>query len=417
MVVAEGQSVSLPGEWFPGPGCGYHDRTFSASHAMDSTAAGAEHPFEYDATAEPGPRLRLAGRLDVHAVERHWGPLRRRARELIRQGQGMGAVSVDLDGVEYCDGAGAALLHALEQDLATGGVEVRFEGMGRMVREQLAPYRELESVEPARGVHGRGWWPGLLDGIDRVGEAAHSQFSFVGELTRAIGSSLRHPRQVRWGDTLRVAEAAGFQALPIVSLIAFLLGVILAFQSAIAMRQFGGEIFVANLVAVSLFRELGPLMMAILLAGRSGAAFAAEIGTMKVNEEVNALKTMGLDPMRFLVLPKVLAGLLVAPLLALYANMIGLIGAAVVMQGFGIPWVAFFNQVTSALTLSDLFSGLAKAVVFGLVVAGVGCLRGLQTGSGAASVGLSTTSAVVTSIILIVVLDGVFAVLFYHLGI
>ena len=383
---------------------------------MDSTAAGAEHPFEYDATAEPGPRLRLTGRLDVQAVERHWGPLRRRARELARQAQA-GSVDVDLEGVVYCDGAGAALLHALEQDLASGGAEVRFEGMGRMVREQLAPYRELDAVEPARGARGGGWWPALLDGVDRVGQAAHSQFSFVGALTRAIGSSLRHPRQVRWGDTLRVAEAAGFQALPIVSLIAFLLGVILAFQSAIAMRQFGGEIFVANLVAVSLFRELGPLMMAILLAGRSGAAFAAEIGTMKVNEEVNALKTMGLDPMHFLVLPKVLAGLLVAPLLALYANMIGLVGGAMVMQGFGIPWVAYFSQVTSALSMSDLFSGLAKAVVFGLVVAGVGCLRGLQTGSGAAAVGLSTTSAVVTSIILIVVLDGVFAVLFYHLGV
>ncbi len=404
------------GEWFPGPCCGYHGRTFYASCAMDSTAAGGRQSFEYDATADPAPRLRLTGRLDVHAVERHWGTLRRRVRDLAEQA-GAQDVVVDMEGVEYCDGAGAALLHALEQDLGRAGAEVRFEGMGSMVRDQLAPYRELETVEPARAARGRGWWPGLLDGIDRVGRAAHSQFTFVGELARAIGSSLRRPRQVRWGDTLRVAEAAGFQALPIVSLIAFLLGVILAFQSAIAMRQFGGEIFVANLVAVSLFRELGPLMMAILLAGRSGAAFAAEIGTMKVNEEVNALKTMGLDPVHFLVLPKVLAGLLVAPLLALYANMIGLIGGAVVMQGFGIPWVAYFNQVTSALSPSDLFSGLVKAVVFGLVVAGVGCLRGLQTGSGAASVGLSTTSAVVTSIILIVVLDGVFAVLFYHLGV
>ncbi|WP_038054314.1 MlaE family lipid ABC transporter permease subunit [Thioalkalivibrio sp. ALJ1] len=381
---------------------------------MDLPAAGSGQPFEYDATAGSPSRLRLGGRLDVHAVEHVWGVLRREAKQL---GAGGSPVVVDVSGVEYCDGAGAALLHALEQDLARAGAEVRMEGVGRMVQEQLTPYRELDDMEPARDGSGRGGWSGLLDGVDSVGRAAYSLFGFVGELTRAIGSALRHPRQVRWGDTLRVAEAAGFQALPIVSLIAFLLGVILAFQSAIAMRQFGGEIFVANLVAVSLFRELGPLMMAILLAGRSGAAFAAEIGTMKVNEEVNALKTMGLDPVRFLVLPKVLAGLLVAPLLALYANMIGLIGAAVVMQGFGIPWVAFFNQVTSALSASDLFSGLVKAVVFGLVIAAVGCLRGLQTGSGAASVGLSTTSAVVTSIILIVVLDGVFAVLFYHLGV
>ncbi|WP_019626722.1 MlaE family lipid ABC transporter permease subunit [Thioalkalivibrio sp. ALJT] len=380
---------------------------------MDA-AASFGRPFEYDATAGPPASLHLRGRLDVRAVEHAWGPLRHAVQGL---GVAGAVVHVELSGLEYCDGAGAALLHALERDLEQAGAELRFEGMGRMVADQMNPYRELAAVEPARVGDGRGWWPGLLDVVDSVGRAAHSQLSFVGELTRAVGSGLRHPRQVRWGDTLRVAEAAGFRALPIVSLIAFLLGVILAFQSAIAMRQFGGEIFVANLVAVSLFRELGPLMMAILLAGRSGAAFAAEIGTMKVNEEVNALKTMGLDPVRFLVLPKVLAGLLVAPLLALYANMIGLIGGAVVMQGFGIPWVAYFNQVAAALTPSDLFSGLAKAVVFGLVVASVGCLRGLQTGSGAASVGLATTSAVVTSIILIVVLDGLFAVLFYHMGV
>ncbi|WP_020146664.1 ABC transporter permease [Thioalkalivibrio sp. ALJ15] len=382
---------------------------------MDKQAADSGQTFHYDATASPDARLHLAGRLDVHAVERAWSPLRRRARELAQGTQA--AVTLDVGDLEYCDGAGAALLHALERDIERVGRKVELVGVQGLVEEQLTPYRELETVEPARHETRGGLWAQSLEAVSRVGQAAYSQFGFIGELTRALGSALVHPRQVRWGDTFRVAEAAGFQALPIVSLIAFLLGVILAFQSAIAMRQFGGEIFVANLVAVSLFRELGPLMMAILLAGRSGAAFAAEIGTMKVNEEVNALKTMGLDPVRFLVLPKVLAGILVAPLLALYANMIGLLGAAVVMQGFGIPWTAFFNQVTVALSLSDLFSGLFKAVIFGLLIAGVGCLRGLQTASGAAAVGISTTSAVVTSIILIVVFDGLFAVLFYHMGV
>lgn len=380
---------------------------------MESTADEPDHTFEYDATAGPEPRLRLWGRLDIRAVEHAWTPLRERARELAAAGH---AVVLDVAGLEYCDGAGAALLHALEQDLGRNG-RVRVEGAGRLVQEQLGPYRELDEVEPARAARPGGLGSRALDAVDRVGRAAHEQLSFIGELALALGSALRHPRRARWGDTLRVAEVAGFRALPIVTLIAFLLGVILAFQSAIAMRPFGAEIFVANLVAVSLFRELGPLMMAILLAGRSGAAFAAEIGTMKVNEEVNALTTMGLDPVRFLVVPKVLAGILVAPLLALYANMIGLFGGALVMQGFGVPWVTYFNQVTMALSLSDLWSGLFKAVVFGLLVASVGCLRGLQTGSGAAAVGLATTSAVVTAIILIVVFDGVFAVLFYYLGV
>lgn len=384
---------------------------------MDSGADPSDHPFdyEYDATAEPEPRLRLTGRLDFQAVERAWLPLRGRVRELVREARR--PLVLDLSQVEYCDGAGAALLHALEQDLMHAAMPGRLEGVGPMLEEQLLPYRELDRVQPARASHARSDLQQVLDLVNSVGEAAHTQFVFLGELARAQADVLRHPRRMRWNDMLRVAEAAGFRALPIVSLIAFLLGVILAFQSAVAMRPYGGEIFVAHLVSVSLFRELGPLMMAILLAGRSGAAFAAEIGTMKVNEEVNALMTMGLDPVRFLVLPKVFAGLLVAPLLALYANMIGLIGGAVVMQGFGIPWVAYFSQVTSALTMSDLASGLVKAVVFGWVVASVGCFRGLQTGSGAAAVGLSTTSAVVTAIILIVVLDGLFAVVFQLVGV
>ncbi len=250
-----------------------------------------------------------------------------------------------------------------------------------------------------------------------LGRYLYLQVAFVGEATAAMFHAARHPRQVRWRDALNLAQEAGANALPIVMLIAFLMGVILAFQSAVAMRQFGAEIFVANLVALSLLRELAPLMTAILLAGRSGAAFAAEIGTMKVNEEINALTTMGLDPVRFLVVTRVLAAVAVMPLLTLVANLVGLVGGAVVMKGFDIPFVTYFNQVTSAVTLSDLLGGLFKATVFGLLVAGVGCLRGLETRSGAAAVGISTTRAVVSAIILIVVADGVFAVVFYHLDI
>ncbi|WP_026287769.1 ABC transporter permease [Thioalkalivibrio sp. ALJ24] len=383
---------------------------------MNPAAGGQRAPFQHDATDGDPPGLRLSGTLDIAAVERAWGPLRERVRALAREA-GDGVLRVDVSALEFCDGAGAALLHALQRDAAACGVSLELDGAGHMIEEQLVPYRELEEVTPVRGDRRAGWRHRTVQAVGKVGRAGWEQMAFIGELGRALMRALWHPRQVRWSDTLRVAEAAGFRALPIVSLIAFLMGVILAFQSAIAMRQFGGEIFVANLVAVSLFRELGPLMMAILLAGRSGAAFAAEIGTMKVNEEVNALQTMALDPVRFLVVPKVLAGILVAPLLALYANLIGLLGAGLVLQGFGIPWVAFFNQVTGAVSLSDLFSGLFKAGVFGLLVASVGCLRGLQTGNGAAAVGSSTTSAVVTAIILIVVFDGLFAVLFYHLGV
>ncbi|MFO8004012.1 MAG: MlaE family lipid ABC transporter permease subunit [Thioalkalivibrio sp.] len=357
--------------------------------------------------------MALAGRMDAYSV----GPVWTSVLEAAARAAGTGELVVDLSDVTYCDGSGAALLYSLEQSAAQRGGALRMNGVTEAVEGHLKPYREAEGVVSARPPQDQPWSRRLRDGVSTVGQEIFSQIAFIGEYGSALVGAVRHPRRVRWGDTLRVAEAAGFQALPIVSLIAFLLGVILAFQSAIAMRQFGAEIFVADLVAISLLRELGPLMMAILLAGRSGAAFAAEIGTMKVNEEVNALTTMGLDPVRFLVVPKILAGVFVAPLLTLYANLIGLLGAALVMRGFGIPMVAFFNQVSDAVDLTDLTSGLFKAAVFGLLVASVGCLRGLQTGTGAAAVGRSTTSAVVSAIILIVIADGLFAVLFYQLEI
>jgi phospholipid/cholesterol/gamma-HCH transport system permease protein len=365
--------------------------------------------------AETGPpaRIAFAGRMDAYSVGPLWASVLADAQRVAEAGE----LVLDLSGVTYCDGAGAALLHSLEQAAVQRGVEVRMDGTTGAIEGHLKPYREAEGVVSARPPQEMLWRTRLRKAVSSVGHEIFAQIAFIGEYGQALVLALRHPRRVRWGDTLAVAEAAGFQALPIVSLIAFLLGVILAFQSAIAMRQFGAEIFVADLVAISLLRELGPLMMAILLAGRSGAAFAAEIGTMKVNEEVNALTTMGLDPVRFLVVPKILAGVFVAPLLTLYANLIGLFGAALVMRGFGIPMVAFFNQVNGAVNLTDLGSGLFKAAVFGLLVASVGCLRGLQTGTGAAAVGRSTTSAVVSAIILIVIADGLFAVLFFHLGI
>jgi phospholipid/cholesterol/gamma-HCH transport system permease protein len=216
---------------------------------------------------------------------------------------------------------------------------------------------------------------------------------------------------------LLAAENAGVNALPIVALISFLIGLIMAFQSAIPMSQFGAEIYVADLVALSMLRELGPLMTAIILAGRSGSAFAAELGTMKVNEEIDALTTMGLDPVRFLVVTRVIAAVVMMPLLTLFSNLMGLAGGAIVFLSFDFPLVTYVQEVLSAVKMGDLLSGLAKAFVFGILVAGIGCLRGLQTRTGASAVGLSTTRAVVSGIVLIVLADGVFSVVFYYLGI
>jgi len=226
-----------------------------------------------------------------------------------------------------------------------------------------------------------------------------------------------HPRHVRWRDAWVIAERAGVDAIPIIGLIGFLLGLIMAFQSAIPMRQFGAEIYVANLIGLSMLRELGPLLTAIILAGRSGSAFAAEIGTMKVKEEVDALVTMGLEPVRFLVVPRVVAAVAVTPVLAVFSNFFGLVGGAVVMRSLGFPLVTYVHQIQSAVVPRDMLGGLSKSLVFGLVVAAIGCLRGLQTRTGASAVGDSTTSAVVSGLVLITIVDGLFAVVFYYLGI
>ena len=200
--------------------------------------------------------------------------------------------------------------------------------------------------------------------------------AFVGQLSAALASAARRPRLVRWKDALLTAELAGVNALPIIMLLGFLLGLIMAFQSAIPMRQFGADIYVANLIGLSMLRELGPLLTAIILAGRSGSAFAAELGTMKVSEEIDALTTMGLEPVRFLVVPRVIAAVAMTPLLSVFAGLLGLIGGAVVMLSLGFPLVTYVIQVKSAVTVGDLIGGLGKSFVFGIVVAAIGCLRG-----------------------------------------
>jgi phospholipid/cholesterol/gamma-HCH transport system permease protein len=215
---------------------------------------------------------------------------------------------------------------------------------------------------------------------------------------------------MRWRDVLDIATEAGANAVPIVLLVGFLMGVIIAFEVALVARQFGAVIFVVNGVGVAMLRELGALMTAIVFAGRTGAAFAAQIGTQKVNEEVNAISTFGLSSVEFLVVPRLIAAALVVPLLAVMADVVGVFGGALVMVGFGISFVQFYNQMLGAVTVGDLVLGIAKATVFGFTIALIGCERGLATGAGATSVGLSTTSAVVTSIVMIVVIDGLFAI-------
>jgi len=356
--------------------------------------------------------LLMTGRLDANTTGRLW----REALHILEQSNPIRVV-IDASEVSYCDGAGVAFIVKLRQYQERTGGDVTIHGLQEEFRRLVDIYGQI-SIEPPPG---RRREP--LSVVEQVGQAAlgvwqdvQTLLTFVGELTVTLLRAARRPRLVRWSDAWLSAERVGVDALPIIALIGFLLGLILAFQSAIPMRRFGAEIFVANLIGVSMLREMGPLITAIILAGRSGSAFAAELGTMKVREEIDALTTMGLEPVRFLVVPRVLAAVTMTPLLAMFANLFGLIGGAVVMRSLGFSLVTYVNQILSAVTVGDLLGGLFKSLVYGIVVAGIGCLRGLQTTTGASAVGQSTTSAVVSGIVLIAIVDGVFAVVFYALG-
>ncbi len=239
--------------------------------------------------------------------------------------------------------------------------------------------------------------------------AAKGWLAFVGETVAESVALPFRPRRFRFGDFALAFQRAAFDGLVISSGIGFLLGVVLAFQSAAALRMFGVEVYVADLLAIGLFRELGPLVTAIVLAGRSGSAFAAEIGTMKVDEEIDALTTMGLRPVRFLVLPRVAAAILAMPVLTAFAELAGLLGGAIVLQLMKVPTVVFWDHVTSSTSLFMVAFGLAKSCLFGLLVGVVGCGAGMRTKSDADGVGVAATAAVVGGIVSIAVADGILA--------
>lgn len=250
------------------------------------------------------------------------------------------------------------------------------------------------------------------------GEAARDMLAFVGDATLSVGRLLRRRARFRSSDLALFLQQAGAEALPIVTLISFLVGMILAFVGAVQLEQFGASIYVANLVGIAIVREMGAMMTAIVMAGRTGAAYAAQLGSMKVTQEIDALRTMGIAPFDFLVLPRMLALVIMLPMLCLYANVVGILGGAVVgVMLLDLSPFAYFQQTNGAIRIGDLVGGVGKASVYGLLIALAGCLRGMQCGSSSSAVGDATTAAVVTSIVAIIGACGVFAVAFYILGI
>jgi phospholipid/cholesterol/gamma-HCH transport system permease protein len=321
-----------------------------------------------------------------------------------------GPIIVDASRLEYVDDVGIALLFDLIRRDRPADAKVEIRELAPNLATLVRDYEPRDFAAPTPGRPPMGI-------LEHVGRATAQQIAYLKEMAGFLGACVRAFWQaptrrgaVNWGDVLDVATEAGANAVPIVLLMGFLMGVIIAFEVGLVAQQFGAVIFVVNGVGVAMLRELGALMTAIVLAGRTGAAFAAQIGTQKVNEELNAISTFGLDPIRFLVLPRLLAAMLVVPLLTVLADIVGVFGGALVMVTFDVGFLQFYNQLLRAVTAADFVLGIVKAAVFGLTIAAVGCQRGLTTGAGATSVGLSATSAVVTSIVLIVVIDGLFAV-------
>jgi phospholipid/cholesterol/gamma-HCH transport system permease protein len=380
------------------------------------------HPMqekEYGLSPEGGAGdeavVRLSGRLTLRSLE-PFGHESSALLDVLRPS----SVSLDLSGMSSIDSAGALAILRFKALAGERGIPFAVSGDGGQAGRLLALVCERtgRATEPLAAPDASGFFEGLGEKILSLIRGVGDELTFQGELLRATARSCFEPGSVRWADVLFYMRRAGVDGFPIVALITFLLGLIITFMSSLQLRQFGANLYVADLVAISIVRELGPIMTAILVAGRSGSAFAAEIGTMQVNEEVDALVTMGFDPMTFLSVPKLLAMLVVTPILTLFADLHGILGGLVVgVAGLDLTARAYLNETHEALTASAILASLVKAEVFAVLIATVGCQRGFRVRGGADAVGAAATSAVVTSIFLIIIADSAFALVLQYLGI
>ena len=355
----------------------------------------------------------LSGALDVRTAAAT-------RRELAAQlaGKTFQAVEVDATGIEHGDASGMVILYELSHGLFTPGVQATLRGLRPELEKLLAAFPPPNDVQAAvRRAPRKPIAVEVGAATLGLGRDFLEVVAFLGRLSIALSAVVRRPRWLRVGELALVFEKAGANALFIVSLISLLTGLIIAFEAAQPLKTFGAQIYIANMIGLVMVRELGPIMTAIVFAGRTGSAFAAELGTMKVNEELDALKTMGLDPTRFLVVQRVIAGTLAMPLLTAYSMAMGILGGVIVTKLMGFPLALIWKQLTAALGLSDILFGLIKAVVFGTVVSGLGCYHGMHTRQGPSAVGDSATRAVVSGILLIIIIDAVFSVFAFALDI
>jgi phospholipid/cholesterol/gamma-HCH transport system permease protein len=325
-----------------------------------------------------------------------------------------GEILIDAKGIAALDTSGAWLLQRIMRNLRANGLVVRVEGL----RPEFEALVQLVGTRaPPPGPGSAAPRPGTLATIGRKAWAdarnAADFLAFVGEAFTVLGRSIAQPRRLRWRAILHNVEAAGFDALPITGLLSFLMGIVIAYQGADQLQRFGANIFVADLVGIAMLRELSPLLTAIIVAGRSGSAYTAQIGTMKVTEEIDALRTVGVVPQELLVVPKMLALVVVLPLLTVYTDVTGVLGGMLMAQAqLGLSFEVFLQRLDEAIVMSTYLTGLSKAPVFAMIIALVGCFRGFETAGSADSVGRQTTISVVQSIFLVIVADAIFSVIF-----
>jgi phospholipid/cholesterol/gamma-HCH transport system permease protein len=359
------------------------------------------------AVDDGGSRAELHGALDIHTLgdaEKSFGrwPEKRKSGAL------------DLSDLSSLDTPGALFLC----ELRNKGVELTGISADHRALLDLVCGLDLKRLPEQPSVPR---WRQFVIRLGKGGDDAWHDtldiITFVGRAASGIGYALIHPRSLRLPSISRHIEETGINALPIIGLLAVMISIVIGYQSVAQLRPYGGEDFTINLVAVSMLREMGVLITAIMVAGRSGSAFAAEIGVMKARDEVDALNVMGMDPMEMLVVPRLIALVITLPLLTFFSDVMGLVGGALISQSLlDISPLQYVDRVHKAVDTRDLFVGLVKAPIFGFLIAVIGCMHGLRVRGSAESVGEQTTRAVVKAIFLVIVLDALFSILFEKLG-
>ena len=377
---------------------------------MSQLAATSHDVFSIDRAGGGTPgAIHVRGRLRLDDAVALWGE----AEKLVVASTGR-RIDFDISEVESVDGAAMALLVHLRNRLRVRGIVSEFVGATPGVQELVHLYDGDAHLPQPERRKPEGTLAQIGRGAIAVATETQLVLAFLGQMLIAATRTLRAPKTANWREVWPTMERVGADAVPIVVLINFLVGFVMAYQGAVQLKQFGANIFVADLVGLSVTRELGPLMTAIILCGRSGAAFAAELGSMKISEEVDALRTLGLDPMRYLVLPRTLALCLAIPILVILADAVGILGGLVVgLLSLDLTIMGYLRETTRALSVWDIYSGVVKSVMFGLAIALISCQQGLATTGGAEGVGRRTTSAVVTTFFVLVLLDAGFTVFFH----